>query len=86
MNNQEEIKNKLPTELPDNQCNGMFCYSREALLNRMTYKRSEETLRLSERPQRNPVVRPIQTDLFGLPKRAVKGRKYGFTDENFKLI
>ena len=68
-----------------NESNGMFCYSRKAILVRITYKKSEETLRLNERPHRNPGIKPIQVDLWGLPKREVKGRQHGFTDENFKL-
>ena len=70
----------------DNESNGMLYLSREAILNRMTYKKSAETLRLNERPHRNLGIRPIKDDLWALPKRPeVKGIQQGFTDENFQL-
>ena len=78
----ESDKKKLASE--DNESNGLFYYSRKAKLDRITYKKSEETLCLNERPHRNRGVRLIQVDLWGLPKREVKGRQHGFTDENFK--
>ena len=79
----ESDKKKLASE--DNESNGMFCYSRKAKLDRITYKKSAETLWLNERPHRNRGVRPIKVNMWGLPKREVKGRQHGFTDENFQL-
>ena len=53
-------RNKLASEYNENGDkiqNGMFCYSREARLNMVTYKKSAESLRLKEQPKRN---RPIK--------------------------
>ena len=82
----ESDKNKLASE--DNESNGMFGWSRETIQNRMTYKKSAETLRLNERPHRNPGIRPIKVDLWALPKREeVKGKpRQGFIEKMHALF
>ena len=54
-------------------------------LSRKTYKKWAETLRLKERPQRNPLIRTIKVDLSQLPKRAeVKPKQQqDFINEHF---